>query len=410
MFDRKKFIWAFSLLGRELERLATLLHAGGDGADEQEFLQLCCMANEENLFFSRFMQATALRKIAENYLTEQSLNTLLSYSDRPKSFSDFEGDYEAETKAGENALRIRMADKTVGIIMAGNIPAVGFHELLSALSTGAKVRVKLSSKDGYIIPAIIKVLASIAPDIASRVVFESPVAETFLHGKSWPFFIDRKIDFLLFSGSDSVKVMIQEEFPGVSILARGERFSFSVLTGKETDRELEFLAEDMFLYCGLGCRSSSYLFVPEEFNLSRIADASKSIGEYIKEILPWTNSYNRLRAMAAMEDRLMPNSYFLAKDVPDGQFVDGGFFLLENSALPFPPLGSVRFTAYNTEADIESFCQTYRDKIQKKYTNFGFAQAPATDDWMDGVNTVQAILAGCLKNKSFENNGCNFKI
>ncbi|GEM_PF-360675 len=401
MFDKKNFIRAFSLLGREIERLATVLHAGGGGADEQEFLQLCSMANKENLFFSRFMQATALRKIAENYLTEQSLNKLLSYSDMPRSVSGSKADSKAYSKADfeieENILRIGMADKTVGIIMAGNIPAVGFHELLSALSTGAKVRVKLSSKDGYIIPAIIQVLASIAPDIASKVVFESPVAETFSPGKSWPFFTDRKIDFLLFSGSDTVKAMIQEEFPEVSILARGERFSFSVLTGRETDRQLESLAEDMFLYCGLGCRSSSYLFVPEEFSLNRIVDASKSIGKYLKEILPWANSYNRLRAVAAIEHRLMPCSDSLAKDVPCEHFVDGGFFLMENSALPFPSLGSVRFSIYKTEEDIENFSKTYRDKIQKKYTNFGFAQAPDTDDWMDGVNTVQAILTGCLK-------------
>jgi len=352
MFDRKEFIRVFSALGDELGRLCR-----SGASDNPSFAAAMEKAREENPFFTPFMQFNALKAIADNYLTAESLEKLLSYSKQ-------------------------MLDKTVGIIMAGNIPAVGFHDLLSTLSTGAGARVKLSSKDSFLIPAIVKVLESISPEFSSRIVFDS----------SRPIFAGAKLDFLLFSGSDEVKVLLCDEFPGVPMLARGTRFSLAVLSGNESEEELESLSRDMFLYCGLGCRSASYLFLPEGFDVMRIIRASQSMEPHISEIAPFKNSYKRLRAMALMEERVSSSD-----EIPDGCFADGGFFLLERSDSPFPPLGVVRFNYYRSLKEADAFCTEYRDRIQKKYTNFGIAQAPATDDWMDGINTVQAITEGCLK-------------
>ena len=352
MFDRDVFIKAFSGLGRKLGDVSFLEAA------------LDC-ANVDNQFFTPFMQKRALKAIAENYLSEEALEKLLAYSDGPVDDINF--------------FRRRMEGKTVGIIMAGNIPAVGFHDLLCTLSVGAKAIVKLSSKDRCLIPALLEELAEKAPHLASRVVFRDFIADR-LEGVP----TTTQLDFLLFSGSSQTKALVCEEFSEIPVLARGSRFSLGVLSGEETDEDLRLLAEDMFLYCGLGCRSISYLFLPEGFDLQRIVTESSFMKERLMEIGPYWSSYIRRRAIAKIENMF-----------EGGTFTDGGFFLLEESGRSFPPIGVVRYSFYKNIQEVDAFCKKHHDSIQKKYVNFGMAQSPATDDWMDGINTVRSILEGC---------------
>ena len=345
MFRRTDFIQAFSELGKRLGNPSFM-----ESATES--------AHAENLLFTPYMQKWALNAISKNYLSEDALERLLAYSDGP-----------AEDL---NLYRRKMEGRTVGIIMAGNIPAVGFHDLLCVLSTGASARIKVSSKDTFLIPAIARLLEGIAPHISSGMSFED---------KSFLREYEGKLDFLLFSGSDSNKALLKDEFPGVPMLARGSRFSLGVLSGRETDSDLEKLAEDMFLYCGLGCRSISYLFLPEGFDIQRIIKASQRMKPYMEEIAPYMNSYIRQRAVSILSG--------------ESGFTDGGFFMMEQSSKPFPPMGMVRYSFYKDLSEVDKFCDRHRDAIQKKYVKFGMAQSPAVDEWMDGINTVDAILEGC---------------
>lgn len=348
MFNRSEFIRCFSELGKRL----------GDSS----FLDYAIeAAHDLNPMFTPFMQKRALKAIAENYLTEEALEKLLSYSDG--SADDI------------NALRREMDGKTVGIIMAGNIPAVGFHDLLCVLSMGANARVKVSSKDTILIPSIAGLLREISLLAVSGLSFED---------KSFLREYEGKLDYLLFSGSDSNKALLKDEFPGIPILARGSRFSLGVLSGEETDEDLRLLAEDMFLYGGLGCRSISLLMLPEGFDIQRIIKASSFMRERLMEMGPYKSSYIRRSAIAKIENMF-----------EHGNFTDGGFFLLEESGKPFPPMGVVRYSFYKDFSEVDEFCKRHRDSIQKKYVNFGMAQSPAIDEWMDGINTVEAILEGC---------------
>jgi hypothetical protein len=342
MFERKEFIRSLSCLGDKMLK------------SPENFAEAFAKASADNPFFTPFMMETAFRRIAEKYLSEDALERLLSYSDS-----------NGEDK---NLYRKQMEGKTVGIIMAGNIPAVGFHDLLCTLSTGARSSVKLSSKDRFLIPAIVEQLEKISPYLASRISFED---RAFLRDNAG------KLDFLLFAGADSTKALLKEEFPGIPMLARGSRFSLGVLDGGESDEDLARLAEDMFLYCGMGCRSVSYLLIPKGFDIGRIVAASACMKERLEGIAPYRNGYLRQRAIDIMEG--LP-------------FIDGGFFVMEKSESPFPPLGCVRYAFYGNSDEIDSFCSLHRDEIQKKYTNFGMAQSPDTDDWMDGINTVWSIL------------------
>ena len=333
MFNRSEFIRCFSELGKRLGDSSFLDYAIG-------------AAHDLNPMFTPFMQRRALKAIAENYLTEEALENLLSYSDGPED--------------DINALRREMEGKRVGIITAGNIPAVGFHDILCTLSTGAKAIVKLSSKDRFLIPLMVN-------------------CEFISSWEDAP-----KLDFLLFSGSNRTKALVLNEFEGIPILARGSRFSLGVLSGEERDEDLRLLAEDMFLYGGLGCRSISLLFLPEGFDIQRIIKASSFMRERLMEMGPYKSNYIRRSAIAKIENMF-----------EHGNFTDGGFFILEEARKSFPPMAVVRYSFYRDISEVDEFCFRNRNSIQKKFTNFGMAQSPAIDDWMDGVNTVWSILEGC---------------
>ena len=309
-------------------------------------------AFKANPLFTPFMQRRALSAIAEEYLTEEALKKLLSFSDDKREM---------------------MQGKTVGIIMAGNIPAVGFHDLLSALSTGANVVVKLSSKDRYLIPAMIKEVGS---EIKSRVTF-LPVNAPATDLNSY------RPDVILFSGSDENKALLSSEFKGVPLVARGSRFSCGVLTGRESEEELEGLAEDMFLYCGLGCRSISYLLAPKGFDFKPLVKAAQKM-KMVSEISAFANSVTRQRALLTMEGE---------------DFIDGGFFIMRNTSSVFPPMGCVNFSFYESKEDLGNFCTQHAEQIQKIFTKFGIAQRPKIDEWMDGINSVNAITEAVIKNK-----------
>ncbi len=309
-------------------------------------------AFKANPLFTPFMQRRALSAIAEELLTEEALKKLLSFSDGKREM---------------------MQGKTVGIIMAGNIPAVGFHDLLSALSTGANAVVKLSSKDPYLIPSMIKEVGS---EIKSRVTF-LPVNAPATELNSF------KPDVILFSGSDENKALLSSEFEGVPLIARGSRFSCGVLNGRESEEELEGLAEDMFLYCGLGCRSISYLLVPKGFDFKPLVKAAQKM-KMVSEISAFANSVTRQRALLTMEGE---------------DFIDGGFFIMRNTSSLFPPMGCVNFSFYESKEDVENFCTHHAEQIQKIFTKFGIAQRPKIDEWMDGINSVNAITEAVIKNK-----------
>ena len=309
-------------------------------------------AFKANPLFTPFMQRRALSAIAEEYLTEEALKKLLSFSDDKREM---------------------MQGKTVGIIMAGNIPAVGFHDLLSALSTGANAVVKLSSKDRYLIPAMIKEVGS---EISNRVHF-LPLNAPATDLNSY------RPDVILFSGSDENKALLSSEFKGVPLVARGSRFSCGVLTGRESEEELEGLAEDMFLYCGLGCRSISYLLAPKGFDFKPLVKAAQKM-KMVSEISAFANSVTRQRALLTMEGE---------------DFIDGGFFIMRNTSSVFPPMGCVNFSFYESKEDLGNFCTQHAEQIQKIFTKFGIAQRPKIDEWMDGINSVNAITEAVIKNK-----------
>lgn len=356
------FIKSFVRLGEEMKKLKNPLLANAMRS-----------AWEDNPFFTLDMQRTAIINIADKFLQPKPLKWLLKH-------------------AWEDGGRPRRAEdnlwgKTVGIIMAGNLPLVGFHDFLCTLACGRKAYIKTSSKDSRLLPAVYEMLCDIDSCWCGKVVFCRALDSVLI-----------KPSVLIASGSDESMAEIKNEFPHVPKLLRGSRFSFSVLTGKETQEQLCRLAEDVLLYFGLGCRSISYLLVPERYDFESFIKASQTLklngGKKIKQIMmsvaAYKNSYLRIKALNKIEN---VNACFNGSCADEKkEYADGGFFILRRSSSVHPPLAQVNFEYYKNGEDIKTFECVHKRQIQKKYTTFGIAQRPEIDDFADGSDTVHFIL------------------
>jgi len=356
------FINIFALLGKQMKKHNSPL-----------LLSAMESAWKSNQFFTLKMQLDAMNNIADKFLQPSSLKWLLNHA--------------GNTGNGK-------WNKTVGIIMAGNLPLVGFHDLLCTLACGCNAYVKLSSKDRWLLPAIYGMLCDIDVYWCGKVVFDI-IAD----GASFESDFCKRVKGcfgvrpcgLIASGSDDTMAGIKKELPRIPKLLRGSRFSFAVLEGDESTGQLRGLAEDMFLYCGLGCRSVSYLFVPEGYDFKRLVKAAKKMGTFLMAIPAHANSYVRERALLLMEgEKSVGNKMEMVENKKD--MIDGGFFILRHDSSVHPPLAQVNFEYYKSKREIAAFEKMHKNQIQKKYTTFGLAQKPEIDDFADRADTVQFIL------------------
>lgn len=262
--------------------------------------------------------------------------------------------------------------KNVGIVMAGNLPLVGFADLAAVVAVGHRAIVKPSSKDRPLMEFVVERLCESGCDIA-------------MVDELWP----EGLEGVIATGGDAAREIFTERFAGIPALLRGSRQSVAVLTGDETDDELKGLAEDMFLYWGLGCRSVVRLFVPEGFDMAGLA---KRLGTFFPESHPkYTECYRYARAMAAM-----------GGDV----WADGGFFVLRRVSLDSgsvaPKLAEALWSEYASMAEVEKWLAENERALQcaagavpggfPRRVPLGRTQCPGWGDYADGVDTVAFLL------------------
>jgi hypothetical protein len=256
--------------------------------------------------------------------------------------------------------------RALGIVMAGNIPFVGFADLLYGLFCGYKCHIHTSGKDSVGMTYVVDLLEDISPQIHI--------------GRTIP----ASLDALIATGDDSTVRTLRAQYPWVRALFRGTRSSIAVLSGRETRAELELLADDIFMYNGLGCRNASLLFVPEGTDMRQIADILKTYGP-INDA--WRNNYLQNRALAIMEN--------------DGAVIDGGFFTLTPGD-DFPLyISRINHVAYADLEVVEEWVAGHDEKLQCIVSNFylhpatvpfGCSQRPSLMDYPDGRDVVKFLL------------------
>lgn len=304
--------------------------------------ELINSASAHNGWFTKENIIFALQGWSE-ILTEEKLNKWLS----PYSFPEKQ-------------------PKTVAIVMAGNIPLVGFHDFLSVLITGNKVLAKLSSNDTVLLPFLAKKLIEIEPGFAELIEFTEERLSNF--------------DAVIATGSNNTARYFEYYFGKYPSIIRKNRNSVAILTGNETPEQLDALAEDIFRYFGLGCRNVSKLFLPKDYNFDPFFNAMYGWKEIINNN-KYINNYDYNKAVYLMSNiELLDNEFLLLKE-------DNGFS---------SPISVVFYQYYESEDELRKYLSENKEHIQaivsEKDIPFGAAQKPQLWDYADGVDTVSFLL------------------
>ncbi len=261
--------------------------------------------------------------------------------------------------------------KTIAIIMAGNIPLVGFHDFLSVLISGNKVLGKLSSHDKYFLPLITKYLEYVEPEFKNHINFTDKELTDF--------------DAVIATGSDNTARYFEYYFDKYPSIIRQNRNSAAILTGDETEEELKGLGEDIFRYYGLGCRSVSKLFVPKDYDFDKFFNAIFDYGDIIN-YNKYQNNYDYNKAVYLM-------SLF--------KLQENGFLMMKEDKSYSSPIATLFYEYYESESLLENRLNQDMEKIQclvsnlplKKTVKFGDTQQPKLWDYADDVDTLNFLIS-----------------
>ena len=256
--------------------------------------------------------------------------------------------------------------KTVAIIMAGNIPLVGFHDFVSVLISGHKVLVKQSSNDKQLLPVIAGFLMNIAPEFEERIKFTEEKLTNF--------------DAVIATGSNNTARYFEYYFSGKPNIIRKNRNSVAILTGNESKEELEALSEDVFRYFGLGCRNVSKLYVPKNYNF----DA------FFKAMYPWNTLLNSAK---------YSNNYDYNKAVylmSEFKLLENGFLILKEAQSFGSPIATLFYEKYEDEKELQEKLEQNKENLQcvvgtNAEVDFGQTQQPKLWDYADGVDTLKFL-------------------
>lgn len=265
---------------------------------------------------------------------------------------------------------IPASEKLVGIAMAGNIPLVGFHDLLCVLISGHRALVKLSSQDA-LIEVMIKWLIEIEPRFAEKIVIEERL---------------NAAEAMIATGSDNTSRYFEYYFRNRPHIIRKNRSSCAIIMGEEPTEVLSELGKDVFTYFGLGCRNVAKVFVPEDYTFIKLLDSWAPYKEIINHH-KYVNNYDYQK------------SILLINQTP---FLDNGFVLLTESANLVSPISVLFFERYLDQVDLQQKIQSHTDKLQcvvaanAWYPNsvaFGKAQQPEVWDYADNVDTMKFLAS-----------------
>lgn len=338
----EKQILGLCKLGDYLQQFLNKNPENYDAQDEE--LNLLLKKSEiENPWFTIENQKYALKQWANLFTEEEIKNWLADYKISEKS-------------------------KKVGLILAGNIPMVGFHDVISTILSGNIPVIKLSSKDKQMLPFLLKKWNEFSD---GNVPFE--LVEKL-----------ENFDAVIATGSNNTARYLEYYFKNKQSIIRKNRTSIAVLKGDETTEELQLLAEDIFRYFGLGCRNVTRLFIPKDFKLDALFENFMNFSEIINHH-QYANNYDYHKAI-----------YLLNQE----NFWDNNFVMLKEDATLFSPLSVLNFSRYENLDEVKNFikdnendiqCIVAKPELQLNSENFGEAQNPGLATYADNVDTMKFL-------------------
>ena len=311
-------------------------------AKDDDWQQAKQKAYLENQWFIPEFIELSVNNIAQNFLQPQQIDVLIKQYQMPE----------------EN-----LHPRKVGIVMAGNIPLVGFHDLLCVFLSGHYAMVKPSSKDEVLIKHLVKKLTEWDQQVEQYITLSVMI---------------KNCDAYIATGSNNSSRYFDYYFSKYPSIIRKNRTSIAVLTGKETAGELEKLADDVYQYFGLGCRNVTKIYVPKNYDFVPLLDAFKKY-DHLTDHHKYKNNYDYNLAI-----HILSNQYYMT---------NGSIILVENKS-PFSPISQLHYEYYSNEDDVREKLkndQNIQCIVSKNDIDFGGAQRPDVCDYADGVDTMEFL-------------------
>jgi len=258
--------------------------------------------------------------------------------------------------------------KTIGVVMAGNIPLVGFYDFFYVLMSGNKVNAKLSSQNEILLPLLSAALVYSEPSFVDCIKFTDSQL--------------KDIDAIIATGSDNTARYFKYYFDKYPNIIRKNRNSVAVLTGEETIEELKILGDDIFLYFGLGCRNVSKLYIPEKYDLANIFNAIEDKKEIINHH-KYLNNYEYNKAIYLINQT---------------SHLDNGFILLKEDTTLHSPVATLYYEYYVNKEELKLKLLETEEKIQCVVSNYfnkensvkiGNTQLPGFNDYADEIDVLK---------------------
>jgi hypothetical protein len=334
--------------------MARLGHTIEKRLEDRTLLPLLEQAQLENPWFTPENTRNALHRLARHYLAADALER-------------WTAPY-AQAIAGQPA-------RTVALVMAGNIPMAGFHDLLTAALCGHYIKAKLSARDAVLMKFLIGEMTDREPEWEEKI-------ERVEEGILAPF------DAIIATGSNNTGRYFDYYFRKYPSIIRRNRNGVAVLQGDETDAQLRALGHDLFEYFGLGCRSVSKLFVPQGYDFAPLLEANRLWKPTLFASLRYKNNLDYVRSLWLLNDEA---------------HLDGEYLLLKESTVTSSPIAALHFEYYQDEADLQQRLEAIGEEIQvlvstKAKAPAGFepvapgeAQRPGLADYADGVDTLDFL-------------------
>lgn len=301
-------------------------------------------AHTNNPWFTGEFIQLAVNNIANEFLQKDKLNEWLQ-------------DYPVK--------KDKQSAKTVGIVMAGNIPLVGFHDLLCVFVSGHHAVIKLSSKDEVLIKHLVQQMCNWNADVGQHISFAENL---------------KNCDAYIATGSNNSGRYFEYYFGRYPNIIRRNRTSVSLLDGIETTAELEQLADDIQLYFGLGCRNVTKLYVPADYDFVPLLNALKKY-DYFMDFHKYKHNFDYHLTLL-----LMNSKYYMTNE---------SIILTEHTSI-FSPVSQVHYEFYNTPEIIAEKIKESNDVqciVGHGFVPFGSAQLPSLNDYADGADTMQFLCA-----------------
>lgn len=255
--------------------------------------------------------------------------------------------------------------KKIGVVMAGNIPLVGFHDFLCVFITGHHQHLKLSEKDEVLFTHLVEKMCEWNPKVSDLIKISSLLKDC---------------DAYIATGSNNSARYFHYYFGKYPSIIRNNKTSVAVLTGNETTEELALLADDVHLYFGLGCRNVTKIYVPKDYDFVPLLNAFRKYN-YFADQTKYRNNYDYNLALL-----IMNNKFYMTND---------SIILVENENI-FSPVSELHYSFYGNE-DIVMNQLDEQGNIQcilgKNYLCFGSSQTPGLFDYADGIDTMQFLLS-----------------